>query len=176
MWFAVFPLFVVGEESVLQLSAFGFGVLMTATAAGAAAASLVVGRVVEAVGRAPVLWASLVVFAAVPALISVTGVVWLVGALLLVSGVAIVSWNVVTVSLRQSIIPDALLGRVNSAYRFVGWGAIPIGALLGGLLADAFGLRAAFVGGAALAVVSLPLALGTVTGERITQARDGAQG
>ena len=43
-------------------------------------------------------------------------------------------WNVVTVSLRQSVIPDHLLGRVNSVYRFMAWGSIPIGALIGGLL------------------------------------------
>ena len=43
-------------------------------------------------------------------------------------------WNVVTVSLRQSVIPDHLLGRVNSVYRFMAWGSIPIGAMLGGVL------------------------------------------
>ncbi|MEY2521946.1 MAG: hypothetical protein QOJ66_511 [Ilumatobacteraceae bacterium] len=42
------------------------------------------------------------------------------------------TWNVITVSLRQSVIPPHLLGRVNSVYRFFGWGMIPIGALLGG--------------------------------------------
>ena len=45
----------------------------------------------------------------------------------------VVLWNVITVSLRQAIIPDGMLGRVNSVYRFFGWGAIPIGALIGGL-------------------------------------------
>ncbi|MEO1056800.1 MAG: MFS transporter, partial [Actinomycetota bacterium] len=45
-----------------------------------------------------------------------------------------VLWNVITVSLRQTIIPDRLLGRVNSVYRFFGWGMMPIGALLGGLV------------------------------------------
>jgi MFS family permease len=48
------------------------------------------------------------------------------------------------VSLRQSIIPDALLGRVNSVYRFQGWGTMPIGAAVGGALAKSFGLRAPF--------------------------------
>ena len=45
-----------------------------------------------------------------------------------------VVWNVITVSFRQSVIPDHLLGRVNSVYRFFGWGAIPIGALIGGVI------------------------------------------
>jgi MFS family permease len=43
-------------------------------------------------------------------------------------------WNVITVSLRQSIIPERLLGRVNSVYRFFAWGMIPIGAAIGGVL------------------------------------------
>ena len=42
-------------------------------------------------------------------------------------------WNVITVSLRQTIIPPHLLGRVNSVYRFFAWGMMPIGAALGGV-------------------------------------------
>ena len=44
------------------------------------------------------------------------------------------TWNVITVSLRQTIIPPHLLGRVNSVYRFFAWGMMPIGAALGGLV------------------------------------------
>ncbi|MEZ5297075.1 MAG: MFS transporter [Ilumatobacteraceae bacterium] len=43
-------------------------------------------------------------------------------------------WNVITVSLRQTIIPPRLLGRVNSVYRFFAWGMMPIGAAVGGVL------------------------------------------
>jgi hypothetical protein len=56
----------------------------------------------------------------------------LVAALLAVGTFFIIVWNVITVSFRQSVIPEHLLGRVNSVYRFFGWGAIPIGALIGG--------------------------------------------
>ena len=45
-----------------------------------------------------------------------------------------VLWNVITVSLRQTVIPDELLGRVNSVYRFFAWGMIPIGAFAAGAL------------------------------------------
>lgn len=44
------------------------------------------------------------------------------------------TWNVITVSLRQSIIPSRLLGRVNSVYRFFAWGMLPVGAVLGGVV------------------------------------------
>ncbi len=43
-------------------------------------------------------------------------------------------WNVITVSLRQTIIPTGLLGRVNSVYRFFAWGMMPIGAAVGGVI------------------------------------------
>jgi MFS family permease len=66
-----------------------------------------------------------------------------------------VLWNVVTVSLRQRITPDRLLGRMNASYRLVGWGTMPLGALLGGVLAEALGLRAAFLVAAALYFVTL---------------------
>jgi len=57
-----------------------------------------------------------------------TGVLFAVGTLLGST------WNVITVSLRQTIIPPHLLGRVNSVYRFFAWGMMPIGALMGGLV------------------------------------------
>lgn len=53
-------------------------------------------------------------------------------------------WNVITISLRQQIIPERLLGRVNSAYRLLGLGGMSVGALLGGVLARGFGLTAPF--------------------------------
>ena len=43
-------------------------------------------------------------------------------------------WNIVTVSLRQRVIPAELLGRVNSIYRFFGWGSIPLGTLAMGAI------------------------------------------
>ena len=76
-----------------------------------------------------------------------------VAALFWISGLFGTVWNIITVSLRQQIVPDHLLGRVNSVYRFLGWGSMPLGALAGGLLADAFGLRVPWlVGGAVTAV------------------------
>jgi MFS family permease len=57
-----------------------------------------------------------------------------VAVLNLVAAFFAVLWNVITVTLRQSIVPDHLLGRVNSVYRFFAWGMMPIGAIVGGLI------------------------------------------
>jgi MFS family permease len=68
-------------------------------------------------------------------------IVWLMLAIFMLLAVV---WNVITASLRQSIIPNHLLGRVNSVYRYFAWGLMPIGAALGGITvadADIWGSR-----------------------------------
>jgi MFS family permease len=64
--------------------------------------------------------------------------------------------NVHATSLRQSVVPSALHGRVNAAYRMVSWGAVPIGASLGGLIATQFSPHTAMLVGA------LGVPLGTI--------------
>lgn len=56
-------------------------------------------------------------------------------------GVSRPVFNVNQLSLRQAITPDRLHGRVNATMRFIMWGVTPVGALLGGLLAEGIGLR-----------------------------------
>ena len=51
-----------------------------------------------------------------------------------IESLAAVLWNLITVSLRQSVIPSHLIGRVNSVYRFFGWGTIPLGMIFGGAI------------------------------------------
>ncbi|GIV95870.1 MAG: hypothetical protein KatS3mg057_0527 [Herpetosiphonaceae bacterium] len=72
------------------------------------------------------------------------------------SGVGVAMSNVHVVSLRQIITPDHLLGRMNASYRFVTYGAIPLGALVGGLLGEWIGLRATLLVGA-LGMLLAPL-------------------
>jgi hypothetical protein len=72
----------------------------------------------------------------------------LLGTVFAITGFGTALANVHNVSLRQSVVPDRLQGRVMAAYRLVSWGAIPIGAVAGGLLAAELGSRtAALIGG-----------------------------
>lgn len=81
------------------------------------------------------------------------------------AGAAMV-WNVVTVSLRQRIVPPHLLGRVNSVYRLIAWGMVPVGSVLGGMLVTAgeaalgrtAALRLPFLVAGAVAVTGTALA------------------
>jgi MFS family permease len=107
-------------------------------------------------------------------------VVWVV---LLFQSFFSILWNTITVSLRQRIIPTRLLGRVNSVYRFFGWGSIPIGMFLGGgvvTLAQYFvsremALRTPYFLGAALGVLLFIFAAPRLTTKAIEQARAEAQ-
>ena len=57
-------------------------------------------------------------------------------------------YNVNQVSFRQRLCPDRLLGRMNATMRFVVWGVLPIGALIGGIMGAVFGLRTTLLIGA----------------------------
>ena len=63
-------------------------------------------------------------------------------------GFTVVVYNIVQVSYRQAICPPRLQGRMNSVMRFIVWGTIPIGTLLGGALGSTIGLRETIVVGA----------------------------
>ncbi|MCH7652759.1 MAG: MFS transporter [Chloroflexi bacterium] len=66
---------------------------------------------------------------------------------------AMIIYEINEMSLRQTITPDRLLGRVNASIRFVGIGTFLIGSLLGGALAEAIGLRWALVAGASSVII-----------------------
>jgi MFS family permease len=66
-----------------------------------------------------------------------------------VSGFGVIVYNIAQVSYRQAICPDRLLGRMNASVRFVVWGTMPLGGLLGGALGEWLGLRGAMWVGAA---------------------------
>ena len=66
----------------------------------------------------------------------------------IIGGCGAVVYNIQQVSLRQAITPERMQGRMNSVMRFLVWGPIPLGALVGGALASTFGLRTALVVGA----------------------------
>lgn len=130
---AVTVLILVSQE-ILGLSAVGHGLLLIAGAAGGVVGGLLCPGIVTRVGRQNSLRLALALFPVPLAMIAVTSSVWIVAVALFLEMFAALLWNVVTVSYRQRLIPDALLGRVNSIYRFFGWGMMPFGALLGGVI------------------------------------------
>lgn len=125
------------QES-LGLSAFGYGVLLTAGAAGGVIGGIVCPAIASRLGGRNSLFAALAVFPLPYLAIAFTASPVVVALALFVEMFAALLWNVVTVSYRQRTIPGELLGRVNSIYRFFGWGMMPLGAVAGGVIVTAF--------------------------------------
>lgn len=122
------------SQERLGLGAFGFGVLMTAGAAGGVTGGLLGPKLIARIGRVTTLKLALVLFPFAFVAIALTTSPFMVAVALFFESLAALLWNIVTVSWRQRIIPDDLLGRVNSIYRFFGWGLTPVGAIAGGVI------------------------------------------
>jgi MFS family permease len=152
--FSVFVLFAVAPGP-MGLSKAGYGILTATIGVGSLLGSWLAAPVERRLGRVRTLVLSVVVNAAGLVVPVVTALAVPVGASWLVTGTAIVLWNVVTVSLRQRITPDRLLGRMNASYRLVGWGTMPLGAAAGGVLAEVLGLRGAFLVAAVVTLATL---------------------
>jgi MFS family permease len=153
-FFSVFVLYVVAPGP-MGLSEAGFGILTATIGVGSLLGTWLAVPAERRLGRVRTLVVSVVLSTASLLVPILTTSPVLVGASLAVSGVSVVLWNVVTVSLRQRITPDRLLGRMNASYRLVGWGTMPLGALVGGALAEALGLRGAFLVAAAIYFATL---------------------
>jgi len=170
--FAVFPLFAV-KPGPLGLSDAGYGFFLTAMAVGALGGSLLAAAIERALGRGRALLVAVVGSALLTAGPAVFTTVAPIAALLVLGGLTTVTWNVITVSLRQLIVPEPLMGRVNAGYRLLAWGTMPVGAALGGGLAEAFGVRTVFAV-AALAQLTLVACFRVVTDAAIVEAEQDA--
>ncbi len=170
-------------QEVLETSPTEFALLSTGGAVGGVIGGWSASAMARRLGSGPSLWATFVMMGVTNVVIGVTSswiVVWVMFA---VSMLFSMLWNVITVSLRQQIIPDELLGRVNSVYRFFGWGMMPIGALLGGIIVSGvdaiasreLALRMPFLIAGVASLVLLVFALPRLTTERIETARSGNQ-
>ncbi|MGW0802764.1 MFS transporter [Nonomuraea sp. NPDC002799] len=156
-YFAVFVLWAVGDGSRMGLEPNEYGLMTTAFAVGAVFGSLLSGRAAGRFGELRTLvgaWLATSLLLLVPVIVPTpwalypTAVAW---------GLVSAGGNVLVISARQRLIPSELLGRVNSAYRLVGMGGMPLGAALGGVVAEFVGLGAVLVGAAGVCLVAVGL-------------------
>ena len=171
--------FILFAQEVLETSVLTFALLGTAGAVGGTVGGLLAPKISAKLGSGRSLAMTL---AAAPigsliiALTTTWQVVWVV---VVFETFFAVLWNTITVSLRQSIIPTHLLGRVNSVYRFFAWGSIPIGMFVGGGLVSALtlvlsrenALRAPYLFGVVLGLILWAMAAPRLTTAKIEAAR-----
>jgi len=118
----------------LGLGAPAYGLILAAGAVGGIAGSFAAERIIGWLGQGPaaqrMLLASAVAFAAIP--LAPNG--WALAAIMCAFQATGLIWNTVSVSHRQRVTPPELLGRVNSVYRLLAWGMMPLGLMASGLL------------------------------------------
>jgi len=150
--FAVFVLYAVGHASAMGLTKPAYGLLLTTIPIGSVLGSLIAEQVERRLGKARTIAVSFLAGALLAGIPALTASPYVIGIAFFLGGIGIVISNVVMVSLRQRMTPDRMLGRVNSCYRLVAWGTMPLGTAVAGLLGELIGLRAMF---AVMGVVAL---------------------
>jgi MFS family permease len=149
---------VLHAQDNLSLDEIGFGLLLASAAVGGVTGALLAPRVISQFGRRPSVLASVMAMTAGVVIMGAANGLRVAAVGFVLFGFAGEIWNIVSVTYRQSVTPDDMLGRVMSGFRVIAYGAFPLGATLGGVIASTVSLRAAFFVGAGL-IASLLLYL-----------------
>jgi MFS family permease len=161
-------------QEELGLDAVGFGLLFTGWAIGGMLGSLVAARLARLVGTARTVVGTMVVSGLAYLVFGRASSAGLAGAMFGLLGLLTVVFNVVLGSLRQALTPDRLLGRVIGAFRLFSYGAVPLGSLIGGVLARSVGLRAPFLAAGIVIPVAALACLPAVNTRTVAEARSAA--
>jgi MFS family permease len=137
-------------RDALNLDASGYGLLMTVTGIGALAGALFLAAVGTRIRRGRLFTVSSIVFPILIVAVALTPIATVTAALLLLTGVSMILHTALANGLIQSIVPDALRGRVIAAYVVVYVGFSPFGSFLSGAIAHLAGVEWALAGGAAV--------------------------
>jgi MFS family permease len=146
---AIAPLFVLKE---LKVSPALFGVVLAIQGVGALAGSIAAPMVSKYLGRGKALAINVFFASLLVIFIGLSPNAYLFVAMSVLIGFTISVWNILLMSLYQSLIPPELYGRIHGARRTIVWGLMPIGALLGGVIARG-GLRLPFLIGGSIATL-----------------------
>ena len=149
---ATMVLFIIKE---LGLPERFFGVILAIEGVGAILGALVASRTSSKFGRSKVMTFAIVASSAVLLIQGFSPNIYIFVALATFGGFVISQWNILLMATYQTVIPKELYGRIHGTRRTLVWGAMPLGSLLGGVLAN-FSLRLPlYVGGALACVVSI---------------------
>ena len=149
---ATMVLFIIKE---LGLQERFFGVILAIEGVGAILGALVASRTSSKFGRSKVMTFAIVASSAVLLIQGFSPNIYIFVALATFGGFVISQWNILLMATYQTVIPKELYGRIHGTRRTLVWGAMPLGSLLGGVLAN-FSLRLPlYVGGALACVVSI---------------------
>jgi multisubunit Na+/H+ antiporter MnhE subunit len=123
----------------------GFGVMVSLSAVGSLLGAAITRRVIGRFGIFPTAMAAITVSTVVVAAMSLANHLLVAAGLLALNSVALSCWIIFTITIRQTVVPAHLLGRVSAADRMLYALSFPSGAALAGLLASAIGTRLTFL-------------------------------
>jgi MFS family permease len=129
---------------VLRVRPADTGLLIAVASLGGVAGGLLAGRLGRRIGSARIIWYSMLVLGFPQLLIPLAAPGWRIAAFpvgMAFFSFSAVVYNVAQVSYRQAICPPRLLGRMNAAVRWVVWGTLPLGGVIGGALGTLAGVR-----------------------------------
>jgi MFS family permease len=156
---ASFSVLVLFALEILDTGDVGYGVLLSVVAVGGLVGAAVASPLARRVGRGRTILLGAAGSGVVVSIVGLIDNTYGAAALLFASSGLGAMVNVVGRALRQAMVPDLMRGRVTASNRLIVYGAMPLGAALGGWIARTFGLRAAFiVGGVIMTAVSLAIA------------------
>ena len=140
---------------ILEVQAKYFGVLMAGAGSGGVLGGILTPILSKKFGRGAVLAIAVFISSITVIFQGLSPNVWVFGVIGFISTFAITNWNILLMSCYQVLIPADLYGRIHGARRTFVWGVMPIGALLGGVIAQS-GLRLPLiVGGIATTLISI---------------------
>jgi predicted MFS family arabinose efflux permease len=168
---AVFSVFVLIARVRLGTGPVGYSLLLVAIAGGGIAGGLAAPLVVTAIGAGRALRLEFTVEVLTYLGLALTPNVIVAAVLLALLSLHLVIFSTIGASLRQSLTPPGMLGRVHGAYRVVSNGGMLIGAALGGVLSRYIGLTAPFWLGLALMTAAAACAWGRFSNQEIVAAR-----
>jgi MFS family permease len=143
---AYFPMMILYLQRDLGQDAGTIGLVLTVWGAGGLVGAALARRLAGWLGQGPAVWMS-VAFTApflllLPLIAEPGWRLWVAAAGGFMSSIGVVVYNVTQVSFRQTLTPDRLLGRMNATIRFLVFGTMPVGGLVGGVLGESLGVRA----------------------------------
>ena len=141
---AAFAVFVLYAFERLNLGQVGYGILLTAFAIGGLAGTVAAPTLLRTVSATALLRAGLLVELALHATLAWTRTPWVAAAMIVIFSVHAAVWGNVVTTLRQRSVPPGLFGRVSSVYSLLDLGGAALGSLLGGAVAQAYGITATF--------------------------------
>ncbi len=138
-------IFVILVTERIGLSNFQYGLLLTIDAVASLTMSFFVARLVLRTSHGTSMRLSVITFTASALLLGLTATVGTAVLAMFLVGLSDPTWNVISATVRQRLVPDAIFGRMMTAYLFIAWSMQPVGALAGGLIAEQFGPQWVYV-------------------------------